>query len=89
MGLEKVVSELEWYGSAEFNEESALNFLPWTFKNVTNGQTLNGGGMLYSDYMTFLKIKGTGMRVHREKPELMIDLLKQWIGNYYGQLNKP
>jgi len=69
------VSELEWYGSATFNEGSALNFIPWDFKNVTSGRTENGGGMLYSDNLTFLKVRGAGLKVHKEKPELMTAML--------------
>jgi len=76
MGLEKVVSELEWYGRAYFNEENALNYIPWRFNNVTSGRDEDGGGMLVSDNLTFLKVKGAGLQVHRVKPELMNALLQ-------------
>lgn len=66
MGLEKVVSEIEWYGRAFFNEENALNYVPWTFNNATTGKDQNGGGMIISDNLTFLKVQGAGLKVHRE-----------------------
>lgn len=76
MGLEKVVSELDWYGKAYFNEENAHHYVPWKFVNATSGNIEEGGGKLFTDYLTFLKVKGAGLKVHIEKPELMNDLLK-------------
>lgn len=87
MGLEKVISELEWYGKADFNEDQAGQFVPWSFRNATTGRKSQGGDMIQYDYFTYLKVKNSGLQVHREKPELMTDLLKQWIANPYGSLD--
>lgn len=62
-------------------------YTEWTYRNLTSGKTQRGGEMLYKDQFTFLKIEGAGLKVYNEKPELMLDLLKQWMGNSLGQLN--
>jgi hypothetical protein len=33
-----------------------------------------------------MRLHNTGIYVYKEKPELMTDLLKQWIANDDGQL---
>lgn len=77
MGLDKVISELEWYGQADYNEESGQSkWVPWTFKNATSGRKSQGGDMIQYDYFTFLKVYGAGLKVHRERPELMTDMLQ-------------
>lgn len=87
MGLEKVVSELNWYGRSDFYEDNAGVYVPWSYRDYETGRRLEGGGMIQYDMFTFLKVKGAGLQVHREKPNLMSDLLKQWISNPYGQLS--
>lgn len=84
MGLDKVIAELNWYGQTQYNEDSAGFFIPWAYTNVTNGATQEGGGFIAMDYFTFLKVKDAGLQVHRERPELMIALLKQWMADPMG-----
>lgn len=35
MGVEKVISELDWYGNVEFNEDNAGVFKPWNYENYS------------------------------------------------------
>lgn len=37
--------------------------------------------------LTYVRVHGTGLYIYKEKPELMTDLLKQWLSNDDGQLD--
>ena len=86
MGLEKVIQNLDWEGRVQYNEDNDGKYTPWTFMNYTTGRDQLGGDFQELDTFTFLKIKNAGLQVQREKPELMVDLLKQFIIDPKGNL---
>jgi hypothetical protein len=87
MGTEKVIENFEWYGSEAFQNYNGGHFKRWHFANTTSGEEkVPGGDMRVHDRLTYMRLHNTGIYVYKEKPELMTDLLKQWIANDEGQL---
>jgi hypothetical protein len=59
----------------------------WYFANSTSGvERVAGGDMRTFEKLTYVRVHGTGLFIYKEKPELMTDLLKQWIDDDEGQL---
>ena len=87
MGTEKVIENIDWYGSEQFLNYNGGKMKRWHFTNTTSGETnVPGGDMRVHDRFTYLRIHNTGIYAYSEKPELMTDLLKQWIADDEGQL---
>lgn len=85
-GLEKVLHNLDWSGKAQFNEDNDDKYVEWDFTNQTTGGQDKGGYFQELDKFTFLKIDNAGLKVHQERPALMVDLLLQWINDPNGHL---
>ena len=86
-GTEKLVDSFEWYGKEEFNAYNGNELKRWYFSNSTSGEEhVAGGDMRTFEKLTYVRVHGTGLFIYKEKPELMTDLLKQWIGDDEGQL---
>ena len=87
-GVEKLVDSFEWYGKDQFNAYNDNELKRWYFKNATSGEEkVPGGDMRTFEKLTYVRVHGTGLYVYKEKPELMTDLLMQWISDDEGQLN--
>jgi carboxypeptidase C (cathepsin A) len=86
-GTEKLVDSFEWYGKEEFNAYNGNELKRWYFSNSTSGEeSVPGGDMRTFEKLTYVRVHGTGLFIYKEKPELMTDLLKQWIYDDEGQL---
>lgn len=84
-GIEKLVDSFEWYGKEEFNAYNGNELKRWYYTNTTSGETeVPGGDMRTFEKLTYVRVHGTGLYVYKEKPELMTDLLKQWMGDDEG-----
>jgi cathepsin A (carboxypeptidase C) len=87
-GVEKLVDSFDWYGKEAFNAYNANELKRWFFHNATSGEDhVPGGDMRTHDKLTYVRVHGTGLQIYNEKPELMTDLLKQWLSNEDGQLD--
>jgi carboxypeptidase C (cathepsin A) len=87
-GVEKLVDSFDWYGKDKFNGYNNNELKRWYFANSTSGQDHEAGGdMRTYEKLTYVRVHNTGLNIYKEKPELMTDLLKQWMGNDEGQLN--
>lgn len=86
-GTEKLVDSFEWYGKEKFNAYNGNELKRWFFTNTTSGEeNVPGGDMRTFEKLTYVRVHGTGLFIYKEKPELMTDMLKQWIGDDEGQL---
>ena len=84
-GVEKLVDSFEWYGKEQFNAYNDNELKRWYFTNATSGEeNVAGGDMRTFEKLTYVRVHGTGLYVYKEKPELMTDLLMQWISDDEG-----
>lgn len=80
-----LVDSFDWYGKDEFNAYNDGHLKRWHFTNSTSGdENVPGGDMRTFEKLTYVRIHDTGLYAYNEKPELMTDLLQQWISNPEG-----
>lgn len=86
-GTEKLLESFEWYGQEDFKAYNNGELKRWYYTNSTSHEeNVPGGDMRVHNKLTYVRIHHSGLYVYKDKPELMTDLLKQWIADENGQL---